>query len=187
MSQMRKTNINRSGSLVTAGFTLIEILITLSVGAILAMMAAPSMTESIENSKIKTLSGEFTVALYLAQSEAIKRGIQVSIKPKFRRNNEWKTGWNIFADPNANGARDAGEELIQTYDMNTEGLTLVSEDAVFATWMGFLPSGATRGNGGISGGFRICRADGETTKSRTVIIQATGNIITEMGASSCPP
>ena len=186
MSQKRKININSSGALVTHGFTLIEILITLSIAAILAVLATPSMTESIENSKIKTLSGEFTVALHLAQSEAIKRGVQVSIKPKFRSNKEWRTGWDIFADPNANGSQDAGEELIQTYDMNTKGLTLISEDAVFATWMGFLPSGATRGNGGISGGFRICRADGETTKSRTVIIQATGNIITEVGASSCP-
>ena len=144
------------------------------------------MTESMENSKVKTLSGEFTIALHLAQSEAIKRGVQVSIKPQLSSSNAWQTGWDVFSDPNANGTQDASEELIQTYSFNTQGLTLVSKDTVFATWLGFTPSGAAKGNGGINGEFRICRADGNTSKSRTFTIQATGNVITELGTSTCP-
>jgi type IV fimbrial biogenesis protein FimT len=168
------------------GFTLIEMLVTISIAAIMAMMAAPSMTESIQNSKTKALSGKFTVALHLTQSESIKRGVQVSIKPQQSSANEWQSGWDIFADPNGNGTLDAGEELIQTHTIDANGISLVSEDTVFATWLGFLPSGAVTGNNGISGGFKICRADGDATKSRTVTIQASGNVITEVGASSCP-
>ena len=175
-----------SGFSVCAGFTLIEILVTLSIATILATMAVPSVTESIESSKVKALSTELTVALHLAQSEAIKRGIQVSITPKQNNGNEWQIGWDIYSDPNANGVRETTEELIHTHDFNTNGLTLVSANSVFATWLGFLPSGAAKGNNGISGGFRICRADGNTSKGRTFIIQATGSIITEVGSSSCP-
>lgn len=186
MSLIRTIKINSYSGLTEGGFTLIELLVTVAILGILAMMSAPSMTESLQNSKIKALSGDLTVAIHLTQSEAIKRGVQVSIKPQQSSANKWLSGWDIFADPNGNGVQDAGDDLIQTYTIDTEGLTLVSEDAVFATWLGFLPSGAAKGNNGISGGFRICRADGNTTKSRTITIQATGNVITEMGASSCP-
>ncbi len=108
----------------------------------------------------------------MTQSEAVKRGIQVSIGPLQTSGNEWQKGWNIFADPNGNGTQDTGEELIQTHSMSSNGLTLVSKDSVFASWLGFLPSGATKGNGGISGGFRICRSDADITKSARVRIMA---------------
>lgn len=176
----------RRSGFIHYGFTLVEILVTITIASILAFMTAPSMSESIQNSRTKKLSGEFRVALYLAQSEAIKRGIQVSISPLQTTGNEWQTGWNIFADPNGNGTKDIDEELIQTYSKPSNGLTLVSTNNVFATWLGFLPSGATQGDGGISGGFRICRSDVDITKSRSVTIQASGNIIVETGTTSCP-
>ncbi len=174
------------GHFKSSGFSLIEIMITLAVAAILATMAVPSVTESINNSKVKALSMELTVALHLVQSEAIKRGVQVSIRPQQTNLNEWQTGWDIFSDPNANGIQDTNEELIQTHIIDSEGLTLISESSVFSEWLGFLPSGAATGTNGISGGFRICRADGNNSKARTFIIQATGNIITEIGSSACP-
>jgi type IV fimbrial biogenesis protein FimT len=183
---VRNTNSTNKPGLFQSGFTLVEMLVTIAIVGIMAALAAPSMSESIQNSKTKELSGELTVALHLAQSEAVKRGIQVSIEPLQTSGNEWQTGWNIFADPNGNGTQDAGEELIQTYSMPDNGLTLVSKDSVFASWLGFLPSGATKGNGGISGGFRLCRADADISKSRTITMQASGNIIVETGTLSCP-
>ena len=178
-----KQNVLSSKS---AGFSLIELLVILAIVAILAAMAAPSLKEALQDSRTNSLSDELTVALYLAQSEAVKRSVQVTIKPQLNVAKEWKSGWDIFADPNRNGVKDTGEELIQTYAFQDKGLTLTSEDNVFATWLGFLPSGAANGSNGISGGFKICRVDGNTSKSRTVIIQASGNVINEKGASSCP-
>lgn len=168
------------------GFTLIELLVTIAIAAILASLAAPSMREGILNGQTKELSLEFTAALHLAQSEAINRGVQVSIEPMQTTANQWKTGWNIFEDPDGDGVLDAGEELIQTHNMTSEGLTLVSKDATFSNWLAFLPTGTSRGNGGISGGFRICRADNNITKSRKVTIQSSGNIIVDTGTSVCP-
>lgn len=171
---------------VNNGFTLVELLVTISIAGIMAALAAPTLNESIQNSRVKELSSELTVALHLVQSEAIKRGIQVSINPLQTSGNEWQMGWDIFVDPNANGMLDTGEEIIQTYQIPQDGLTLNSKDSVFASWLSFLPSGASRGNAGINGGFQICRPDGDITKSRSITIQASGNIIVEVGTLTCP-
>ena len=168
------------------GFSLIELLVTLAIVSILAMVATPSMKEAVLNSKVKSLSDELSVALSLAQSEAIKRSVQVTVRPKQTEANQWKSGWDIFADPNRNGLKDTDEELLQTHDFEAKGLTITSESSAFSTWLGFLPSGVTKGNSGINGGFRICRADGNTAKSRTIVVQASGNIIIEKGVTSCP-
>jgi len=168
------------------GFTLIELLIVVSITTILATIAIPSMSESIKNSKVKELSSEFTAALHLTQTESIKRGIQVSMRPKQVTGSTWQTGWDVFVDTNRDGIQDAGEELIQAYTMPSNNLTLVSKDSTFASWLAFQPSGASRGTGGMSGGFRICRSDANTAKSRNITIQGSGNVIIEEGTLSCP-
>lgn len=171
---------------LSRGFTLIELLIVVSITAILAVIAIPTMSESVKNSKLKELSSEFTAALHLAQSESIKRGIQVTMKPQQLSGYTWKAGWDIFVDTNRDGTQDVGEELIQAYIIPSNGLTLVSKDNTFASWLSFQASGASRGTGGGSGGFRICRSDANTAKSRSITIQGSGNVIVEEGTLSCP-
>jgi type IV fimbrial biogenesis protein FimT len=183
-----KQNALQHNALKTSqqGFTLVELIITVAIASILAFMAAPSMKEGLVNSKTKELSLEFVAALNLAQSEAIKRGIQVTMLPASTSANQWQTGWTIFEDKDGDGALDSGEEVIQLYDMPNTGLSLVSKDSTFSNWLAFLPSGAVRGNAGISGGFRICRADLNTQKSRKITVQASGNIIAQTGTAICP-
>ena len=169
-----------------SGFSLTELLAIIAIVGILASIAIPFFSETIQNSRVKELSTNFSFALYLAQSEAVKRGVQVSVEPKQSSGTEWQNGWNIFVDPNGNGALDAGEELISSHDMAENGLTLVSKDNVFSSWIGFLPSSATRGDGALSGGFRICRPDEDITQSRSISVHASGNIIIDKGSSVCP-
>jgi type IV fimbrial biogenesis protein FimT len=60
------------------GFTLIELMITMTIVAIVATIAAPSFTAIIRNNQITTEANRLITGLKLARSEAIKRSAPVT-------------------------------------------------------------------------------------------------------------
>ena len=61
------------------GFTLIELLITVAILSILLGVGIPSFVDYIRNSRTSTQVNELATALNTARSEAISRGVPVSI------------------------------------------------------------------------------------------------------------
>ncbi|RMX06085.1 prepilin-type N-terminal cleavage/methylation domain-containing protein [Allofranklinella schreckenbergeri] len=104
------------------GFTLIELLVVIAIVAILAGIAAPSFNPLIERWRVLGSVSAFESSIYLARSEAIKRGGSVVMRklPKNRQctlastNQEWGCGWEVFVDSNRNNRRDTSDLLLQT-------------------------------------------------------------------------
>lgn len=70
------------------GFTLIELMIAVTIAGILLVIGVPSFKYTILNNRVKTAASDFHVNLLLARSEAIKVHRNVNIT--------WKTsGWDI--------------------------------------------------------------------------------------------
>lgn len=80
------------------GFSLIELMATLAVFAVVITLAAPSMSELLRNQRVKTASFDLFSSLMYARSEAIKRNANISVTPN---GGDWGTGWSI-SDPNGN-------------------------------------------------------------------------------------
>jgi prepilin-type N-terminal cleavage/methylation domain-containing protein len=70
------------------GFTLIELMIAISIAGILLVVAIPSFKFTILNSRVKTAASDFHISLLLARSEAIKLNRNVDI-------NWTSNGWDI--------------------------------------------------------------------------------------------
>ncbi|MFN9476627.1 MAG: GspH/FimT family pseudopilin [Acidovorax sp.] len=106
----------RRAARASAGFTAIELMVVVAIVGVLTALAAPSFTPLIERWRVRDAAESITASVYLARSEAIKRGGNVVIRKNDSTaptcNNgtgptQWGCGWNVFADVNANGAQGA--------------------------------------------------------------------------------
>lgn len=84
------------------GFTLIELMVTLAVLAIVITVAIPGFNDLIRNNRTDALSEEFVSALNFARLEAVKRTGRVSLcasdDGEDCNNADWTKGWIVFVD-----------------------------------------------------------------------------------------
>ena len=101
------------------GFSLVEVMVVIAMVGILAAIAAPSFDGLIRRSRIDAATEAFRTANAYARSEAIKRGVPVSISANSA---DWRNGWQVFVDDNTlypNCSRDvaaATEILLRQQD-----------------------------------------------------------------------
>lgn len=62
-----------------SGFTLVELLVTMTISAIMLALAAPNLTELLQRQGVASVTDTLAADLKLARSEAIKRGAQVTL------------------------------------------------------------------------------------------------------------
>lgn len=78
------------------GFTLIELMITLAVAAILMMIAAPSFKGLLSRSNLSAANNELLGAMNYARNEAISRSRDITLSAT---TSEWKGGWEVEIPP----------------------------------------------------------------------------------------
>lgn len=74
------------------GFTLVELMITLAIGAIILGVGLPSFSGFVRGQGSKTASMDLTSALLLTRSEAIKRNTNVVLASA---SGGWINGWTV--------------------------------------------------------------------------------------------
>lgn len=165
------------------GFTLLEILVTLAILAIVTALALPSMSGVLGNSELSATSNRLVHSLHAARSEAIKRISPVSLCPSQNPkavepvcDGIYTQGWIVFVDVNGNGARDdAGDTVISRNEALSSAFS-VDADASFVSGVRFSISGVSVNAAGvpISGELSITHAANDD--ERLVKIAASGRI-----------
>jgi type IV fimbrial biogenesis protein FimT len=178
--------------------TLIELLTTISIMAILLALVAPSFHEVFLNSRLTNQANGFLSSLTLARSEAIKTNARVTMCKSANGTSclttgGWQAGWIVFRDTNGDGSRQNNEPVIQRGDPLVAGFLLMAgtgedtvKDYVSFTSLGTpkLASGAVQ-----TGALTLCRATPSVGSSgRRILIGATGHVRIEPleGLTACP-
>lgn len=178
------------------GFTLVELMITLTIAGILLTIGVPSFQNMIRNNRTVTNANNLVTALNLARSEAIKRGVPVTVKRKGTTSENWDSGWDVFTDIDADGVLDddggtplcaSGDDcLVRTYGPLSAGYTLRS-GGNFDDWVVYLPSGLSRGSSNLPNDtFRLCDDSASTTTSRAIVVSVSGRPMMQTGTKLCP-
>jgi len=109
-----------------SGFTIIELMIALAIGAILLVLAVPSFLDLIKTNRLTAQSNSLVTALHLARNEAINRGHDIRVL-SISGNTDWASGWEIRLDVDGDGAIDAGiDTVVRNFDA-IEKATMVGD------------------------------------------------------------
>lgn len=101
----------------SAGFTLIELIVVLTIAGVLLGVALPSFRSFVANNRLSAQSNELLGDLHFARSEAIRRGTRITICKSSNptaasptcdasTSNPWTTGRVIFIDGGTVGTID---------------------------------------------------------------------------------
>jgi len=105
----------------SAGLTLIELMVTLAIAAILAGLAAPGIGALVDRQRLRRAGEDMSDALYFARREAIRRGGNVTLRKgasegcSAREATDWSCGWFVFEDADGNGELGPGEAVLQSW------------------------------------------------------------------------
>lgn len=152
------------------GFTLIELMVTLSVMAVLTGIALPSFSTFMAENRAKGKAAQLVAAIQTAQFEAYRRNRQVlftltsSAKPTSSLKGDVNgLGWTSAALPLADSDSDKAEVIsVGGFTENTADVGLTASSAALC----FLPSGALKENAstGVTGA--SCEAPEQGVKMR---------------------
>lgn len=92
------------------GFTLIELMVTIAIAAILMMVAVPSFTEFQRNAQLTSFANNMLASINAAKGEAMKRGGNIVIAPLV--GSDWASGMTVFVDKNNNRTYESGTDVL---------------------------------------------------------------------------
>lgn len=187
----------RRPAVFQAGFTLYEFMITLAIGAILLVVAAPNLSDFVRNNRITTTTNDLLAAIRLTRTETVKRGNPVilcrSANPTAANPacggtaKTYTSGWIIYENLNSDLAYNAGTDVLISIHPPVSGVEIKS-NSYGDNDLHFKADG-TLDEGGLPA-YAVCDGRGPDY-GRLIVVALTGRArvipTTAGGATTCAP
>jgi len=170
------------------GFTVLELMITLSIACILLVAGVPSFQDFSRKQHMKAAVSTLQNDLMMGRSEAVRLNMRVVTCPGSPDDgcsggNEWSGGWIVFDDENADRQRQANEAIVR---QGQEIENLIIRTTAGRTDFRFFPDGSAPGS---NGSITFCDMGGPE-QARKLVISILGRIRRDrapgIDAANCP-
>lgn len=163
------------------GFTLIELMVTLTILAVLAGLAAPSFRQAVANNRLKSHISTLQSSLMVARNEAINRKSRVVVcksadQASCTTSGHWQQGWIVFIDADDDATVDAGETVLQKVSA-LSGSFILKGGGNLGDYVSYTSTGAAREKASDTaqfGLFNLCQTAGGD--ARQIEVFATGRL-----------
>ncbi len=156
------------------GFTLIELMVSVSVTSILAVIAVPNFNDFIVKMRVDNEISRLHRILLLTRNAAINSGQKTIICPlskTFQCTTQWQNELSVFVDINDNKKFDANETVI-----SIKGAITTEDQLIYGktrTKITFKPTGQLSGL--ANGTFRYCPKTYKNN-SRGIVVARSGRV-----------
>lgn len=160
-----------------AGFTLVELLITIAIISILSVQASGLFRELQMRMQTRASVSAITNSLSLARTSALTRQMNVTLcgsSTATTCDNQWSNGILVMIDADGNGQPDREVDILGFYQTGTTTAARIS-------WKGFGSGNRVtfgrRGQTSFSNGsFTYCPASQDARYARQVVINRGGRV-----------
>lgn len=167
----------QGGRFRQCGATLVELMFTIFILAILTVIAAPSFRDASLGSRLTATANSLHGSIQIARSEAIKANATTTLCTSSNGEDcagagDWDQGWIVL---------DAGGAVIHSEPAQPAGYKVVESAGLLE--LTFQPIGV----GASAGSFVVCRDDPVGNQERLVTVTATGIAhVTTTETGDCP-
>lgn len=157
------------------GYSLVELLVTLSIITLLTTLALPTMAALVRNTQTAALANSLIAASMLARTTAIAQRTNVVLCGKGENacGKDWQNGAIVFTDANNNRTLEPseGETLVTELDPLPAGSQLTMKAALGKQYLRFMPNGMLENT---AGSLQLCPAGNDVHQARILIFNRSG-------------
>jgi len=172
-----------------AGFTLVELMVTIAVAAIVVAVGVPSFLRTLARHTIASQAEELQDAVRMGRNEAMKRSGPVVLCRTEESNpshcagsgGSWQT-WVLFTDVARSGSFAAGDAVLRQRQDASRRTTVTGDAASIR----FEATGIARATTGSAVFVLGERGAGDLAQQRQVCVNPRGEVAIVMGDARCP-